>query len=231
MADQEPGGLLEAMRLGGATSSSSPSSFGLPQGDAEDALSVDIAAARAAAQATDTATANEVLQEALKKRYQVDLGQEVNAQNLEDPTLVQHIAEQRAALREQGLAAPPAREALTLRHSKCKQLNSAALQALDAGSTALRNLTDELETRCGHVTALAHGSKPHGFPVAPEGALAGAAPSLLYLNRELLSIVSRLTETSELLTKSLRDFTVVRREAEAVADGRERLLDAPRESP
>jgi hypothetical protein len=220
-------GLLDAIRQ--AATSASSSSRPLYRNDPDDVLGDDIMAIRdsvlgagsnGSAVVAATPEQSTALYDALTKKFQVDLNSENQVKNLEDPALTSHMEAARGLLNVEmmKLSELPSREELAQQYVKCRQLNSSSLQTLDSSVADMTMLIDELSLRADHLGVIASGGKaPHGFP-------AQFPDNILHMKGKLEKLAADLAEKNKAITQSYKNFLIVRREYEAVADGREKLF-------
>ena len=155
----------------------------------------------------------------LADKYQVNLNSESVVKGLEDATLVGHMASARLNLAEETDKNNklPTPGDLTRQYVNCRILNSASLQSMDSALSNDAMLIDEFLLRVDHLQALATGGPtPHGFPVtSPE--------NMLHMVKKLTELAYKMDANNKTLQADYKNFLTIRREYEAVADGRERL--------
>jgi hypothetical protein len=165
------------------------------------------------------------------RAVQLDLNDENNLGDLEDPGLVEHMRRARETLAEHDRvrADAPGTAALDAQDSEARRALSLTTTGLSSGGMALRCACDDVLVQAANLGRLIIGVTPHGFPadnraLPPDGALA----------RNLAHMAKKLNEaggTLETLVTNLqgleRDLALARRAYETVVDGLRRRCANP----
>jgi hypothetical protein len=167
--------------------------------------------------------------EEIRRAIQVDLNDERNLADLEDPGLRKHMEWARAHLAQQEskLAELPALEGIDQTDRAGRRSLSALMVALKEQQMNLQCASDEVLLEATNVGRLANGEKPHGYPAANEPLVAetALAKNFAHLQKKLVNAGDALTAVLLALADFERDLTLGRRNYETVVDGLRRHVD------
>lgn len=181
-----------------------------------------------------TADENRKVYNELVKRHQVDLNDEENVANLEDPSLVAHMeaARRRLAEQERALARLPQLEVLRSQYLKAMGKISSLVRSLEERSQSERENVELAHRQPRILETLGVGQKPHGFaaPLPPPVAADPATKEALTITGKKAQDVAENYEAFLTAVQEVKnDLFVVRREVEEVGDGLLGLVEASEE--
>jgi hypothetical protein len=161
--------------------------------------------------------------EALRRQHQVDLNDERNLADLEDPGLMDHmhLARRQLAGHDLELAKLPQPAELERADTDGRRSLSALALSLKEQQMALQCACDAVILEAANVGRLVEGGRLHAYP-APSAALGrdtAVAKNLEHLGKKLSSAGSELSKIAEAFSNFERALTLARRSYEAVVDG------------
>ena len=162
----------------------------------------------------------------LRRYAQVDLNDEENLRDLEDPRLVEHMRQRREerAAHEAARAALPPKEALRREDAAGRRALSALTTQLKEQQMALQCASDEVHAHAANAGKLAVGVQPHGYPDRSD-----AQASFGHLKKKLLAAVTDLGGVIAALEDFERDLALARRHYETVVYGLSQWCEHHRE--
>lgn len=191
------------------------------------------AAAAGGAVLAATETAEQEAQaryEEMKKRHQVDLNDEKNLADLEDPGLMEHMrrARQQLAAHELELARLPTVEELKKNDTAARRALSGVVTSLKTQQMDLQCACDDVLLQATNVERLAGGEKPHGYPAegVPLHEENPLRKNMKHLAKKINESGATLGNVAAALEAFERDMTLARRSYEAVVDGLCRRLES-----
>ncbi len=147
---------------------------------------------------------------------QVDLNDEKNLADLEDPSLMKHVREARDQLArwEEGRSVVPSTENLIRDDKASRQAISQAITAINEQKMALQCAIEEATLNGTNVGRIVAGEKPHSYPQAGM-----KTENLKHLQKKIESNVASFTDVYQALERIERDIVLFRRLCETVVDG------------
>lgn len=164
--------------------------------------------------------------EELRKKHQVDLNDERNLSELEDPGLVSHMEQARRTLASQMAksGALPARADMRAKQVQNARQFSSLIQKLDQVKRDLQCGTEETFLQAANAAKLAAGQTPHAFPRVAVG-WPPNHEALGALGRKIAAAAKSCETTSDVLVEAVAGFDVLRRDSEVVVDTLVRLVE------
>jgi hypothetical protein len=160
---------------------------------------------------------------------QLDLNDERNLGNLEDPVLVAHMRRARATFadHERIRADVPGEAALAERDAEARRALSGTSTSMNSGGMDLRCATDDVLVQATNLDRLVAGEALHGFPAAnrPLPRDGPLAQNLTHMAKKLRQSGAALEKLATDLQNLERALTLARRGYEAVVDGLRRRCD------
>lgn len=144
----------------------------------------------------------------------IDLNNEDELKTLEDPGLMQHMADRRAQLRKQAQADLPDPEKLASEDVNARRGMSTVAVSLRDQIMALRCATDDVAVHGTNAAKISKAVVPHGYGDSPS-----TESCCAHLSRALAKTTEGLESIVAALLAMERELTVARRAADAAVAG------------
>jgi hypothetical protein len=147
-------------------------------------------------------------------RTGIDLNDEKELADLEDPRLMAHMGDRRAALRAAEAAKLPDPAKLNEEDIAARRGLSTLTVTLREHIMALRCAADNVALHSSNAAKVASGTRPHGYPEE-----AGTAGWVAHLAKAIAKTAAEIEDAVNSATEAERVLTVARRSSEAAAAG------------
>jgi myosin heavy subunit len=166
------------------------------------------------------------LTKALAKKFQVSLDDEKNIKELEDPDLVQHMADARSRLTEleRKYGDIPAESELAEKYAQTLRTLSSGITTLTEKSRALQAQAEQMHLGSSNALKLSRGEQPHGYPAVKPKPPKNAA-ALKKLGESVEAVAKATEKVHEELATLRNNLTVMRRDFEFVVDNQKKVIE------
>lgn len=165
---------------------------------------------------------------AAKLEVNVDLNDEKNLADLEDPGLKEHMrrARERLVEQERAMDTLPTPDALKREDARARQALSSIMTGLKDQQMNLQCALEEISLHSSNADRLATGDMPHGYPKTGTRSVdANLQGNMRHLAKRISGTAASVGDTLTVLAELERHLTLARRNYEAVVDGYARRVE------
>jgi len=159
----------------------------------------------------------------LKKKHQLDLNDEKSLEDagLEDPVLMEHMEQARAALaeHERRLDEIPSEEEMRRVDTAARRMLSKLTTGLTTRQRTLQSSCEDIHLQSANAMKLANAGRPHGFPEVFAELTPSQQACFEMLSKKLESVSKDMEALGESLEQFSADFVLARRAHETAVTG------------